>query len=106
MTLALAIQHVAFEDLGTLADALREAGLATRAIEAASVDWAALDPLADALVVVLGGPIGVYERQSYPFLNAEIDFLAARLKAQRPTLGVCLGAQMIAAALGAPPACR
>src|SRR5690606_19806428 len=53
------------------------------------------------LLVILGGPIGVYETQDYPFLQQEIDLLKVRLEQNLPTLGICLGAQLIAHALGA-----
>jgi GMP synthase (glutamine-hydrolysing) len=53
------------------------------------------------LLIVLGGPIGVYDQQDYPFLTDEIALIAQRLAARKPILGVCLGAQMMAAALGA-----
>ena len=53
------------------------------------------------LLVVLGGPIGVYDSHDYPFLNDEIACIAQRLAARKPILGICLGAQLIAAALGA-----
>jgi GMP synthase (glutamine-hydrolysing) len=49
----------------------------------------------------MGGPIGAYETSAYPFLIDEIDLLRRRLQARRPTLGICLGAQLMAAALGA-----
>src|SRR5690606_9988829 len=53
------------------------------------------------LTIILGGPIGVYETEDYPFLQKEIDLLKVRLENNLPTLGICLGAQMIAHALGA-----
>jgi len=48
----------------------------------------------------LGGPIGVYEQDAYPFLRDELRLLRTRLTAGRPTLGICLGCQLIAQALG------
>ena len=53
------------------------------------------------LVVVLGGPIGAYEQEDYPFIADEIAILRARVAANRPTLAICLGAQILAQALGA-----
>jgi GMP synthase (glutamine-hydrolysing) len=50
---------------------------------------------------VLGGPIGVYEADAYPFITGEVAAVAARLRAGKPLLGICLGAQMMASALGA-----
>ncbi|MBB3348471.1 MULTISPECIES: glutamine amidotransferase [unclassified Sphingomonas] len=97
---AVAIRHVAFEDLGHLDAPLRTAGFAIRYVEAAD-GVAAVDPLAPDLLVVLGGPMGVYETAEHPFLAEELALLRARLAAGRPTLGLCLGAQLIAAALGA-----
>jgi GMP synthase (glutamine-hydrolysing) len=98
---AVAIRHVAFEDLGHLDAPLRAAGYAIRYVEAAEGGVAALDPLAPDLLVVLGGPMGVYDAAEHPFIGDELPLLRARLTAARPTLGLCLGAQLIAAALGA-----
>jgi GMP synthase (glutamine-hydrolysing) len=92
---------VAFEDAGLLGDVLAAHGIRLSYVEAGlgSLDRKAVTQ-AD-LLVVLGGPIGVYETDLYPFLLDEISALRARLDERRPTLGICLGAQLIAAALGA-----
>jgi len=101
MIQVLAIQHVAFEDLGSLGDELALRGFDVRTVEACAPQLESLDLLAPDLVVVLGGPIGVYETDAYPFLTVEIARLRERLARRLPTLGICLGAQLMAAALGA-----
>jgi GMP synthase (glutamine-hydrolysing) len=96
-----ALRHVPFESLGILSDALATRGFETNVID---VPLTALphDTLADAeLLIVLGGPIGAYEEQLYPFIADELAILERRLKANKPTLGICLGAQLLARALGA-----
>ena len=94
-----AIQHLAFEDLGAWEDVFYQLGLRVRYFEAG------VDDLTKAyehkgLTVILGGPIGVYETEDYPFLQQEIDLLKVRLEQNLPTVGICLGAQLIAHALG------
>lgn len=101
MPTAIVIRHVAFEDLGTLETLLVERGFELRWLDAGVDALDPIDPAAAALLVVLGGPIGVYEHDRYPWLAAQLAWLRRRLDARRPTLGICLGAQMIAAALGA-----
>lgn len=101
MRTALAITHVAFEDLGSLGSELENAGFRIDMIDACTADLKVTSALAADLVIVLGGPIGVYERAAYPFLQAEIEVLRSRLAERRPTIGICLGAQLLAAALGA-----
>jgi GMP synthase (glutamine-hydrolysing) len=98
---ALAVTHVAFEDLGSLGIELTHAGFNIELIDACTTNIRAIDALDPDLIVVLGGPIGVYEHDAYPFIEAEIELLRSRLAAKRPTLGICLGAQLMAAALGA-----
>jgi len=61
------------------------------------------DPAADVrapLLVVLGGPMGVYDADRFPFLKVELDVLRARLAEDRPSIGLCLGSQLLAAAAG------
>jgi GMP synthase (glutamine-hydrolysing) len=99
--LALAIRHVACEDLGNLALVLQQRGLLVRYVEAGVEDLAQLNPLAPEVLIVLGGPIGVYQEQAYPFLTDELRLLERRLAVDLPTLGICLGAQLMARALGA-----
>lgn len=98
MPSAIAIRHVAFEDLGLLGPLLAQRGFAVEYRDAG------IDDLRDVgdvdLLVVLGGPIGAYEEHSYPFLVDELRLIERRLAVRRPTLGICLGAQLMARALG------
>jgi GMP synthase - Glutamine amidotransferase domain len=98
---AIVLRHVAFEDLGLLAPALARAGWDHDILEAATADLTQ-KRIADAdLLIVLGGPVGVGDIGDYPFLAQEIALLEKRLARDRPTLGICLGSQLMAAALGA-----
>ncbi|HBR96341.1 MAG TPA: glutamine amidotransferase [Gammaproteobacteria bacterium] len=97
----IAIQHVGFEDLGSYQQVFEDNHFQIRYLHAGLDDLAEIDPLAADLVVVLGGPIGAYDVADYPFLNGELAWIQARLEAQKPILGFCLGAQLIARALGA-----
>jgi GMP synthase (glutamine-hydrolysing) len=101
MKSAIAIRHVGFEDVGAFAAPLRDAGYAIAYRDIGTGDLDAPEIAVADLLVVLGGPIGVYEESAYPFLGQEIQILEKRLAASRPTLGICLGAQLIARAAGA-----
>ena len=72
---ATAIFHVGFEDLGILAPLLAERGVAVSHVDAPRTPLAAFDATAPDLLIVLGGPIGVYETGSYPFLVPEIAMI-------------------------------
>jgi GMP synthase (glutamine-hydrolysing) len=98
---AIAIRHVAFEDLGSIAAVLERRGWAVGYRDAAIDDLAARDLATADLLVVLGGPIGAYEDETYPFLADELRVIEHRLVSGRPVLGICLGAQLMARALGA-----
>lgn len=98
---AVAIRHVHFEDLGTFEQTLTAAGYNIDYLDIGLHELRTLDPLLPDLLVMLGGPVGVYEAEAYPFLADEQRILEARLEMRRPTLGICLGAQQMAVALGA-----
>lgn len=98
---ALVLRHVHFEDLGSFAKPLAQASFKIRYADVSDPDFCSGDPLEPDLLIILGGPIGVYEDAAYPFITTERLFIKRRLEADRPTLGICLGAQLIASALGA-----
>ena len=95
------IRHVAFEDLGTLAPVLDQAGYKITYLEAGQDDLQDIKGEDPDLLVVLGGPIGAYDDKEYPFLLDELRLLSFRLQEGLPVLGICLGAQLMARALGA-----
>ncbi|MGN6743118.1 MAG: glutamine amidotransferase [Amnibacterium sp.] len=97
---AVVLQHDPTIHLGNIRPVLEEHGYALRIVDVTTEDVDAIDPAEADLVVVLGGEMGAYETEAYPFLAAEQRLLRARLEAARPTLGVCLGAQLMAGALG------
>lgn len=96
----LAVYHIAFEDLGTFATPLRERGYAIAYRHAGTAPPSMAEWLQADLVVVLGGPLGVGDIAAYPWLHGELAGLRERLARSLPTLGICLGAQLMAVALG------
>ncbi len=94
------LQHVAWEGPGLIASIARSRGLC---IEVYRLDLNPTMPQADGLrgLIVMGGPMGVYERSKYPHLASEVTLIAEMVRRRRPVLGVCLGAQLLAHALGA-----
>lgn len=100
MKTAWAIRHVSFEDLGVLAPLLSERSYAIRYIEALHEDLSELDGTHPDLLIVLGGPMGATETERYPFLAHEARWLQQRRALLRPSLGICLGAQVLAVSAG------
>jgi GMP synthase (glutamine-hydrolysing) len=98
---AVAIRHVDFEHLGIIAPILNDAGYTARIADAGLDDLTSPEIANADLIVVLGGPIGAFEEAQYPFVADELRVLETRLASGRPTLGICLGAQLMARALGA-----
>ena len=96
---AVAIRHVAFEDAGVLEGLLQDRGIGLSYLEAGVDD---LGRAKDAdLLLVLGGPIGIYEVGRYPFLTRELAIIEQALRKDVPTIGICLGCQALAAVLAA-----
>jgi len=100
------IRHLAFEDLASFTSVLQAKDIEVNYIEAADFaltpeDLSQIDPLSDELLIILGGPISVNDQAMFPFIETEINLLKQRIAADKPTLGICLGAQLIASALGA-----
>lgn len=97
----LAIRHVYFEDLGSLELVLGERGRPVRYLDVGFARIEAPDPVAASLMVVLGGPISATDDALYPTLGPLLSKIEKRIAAGLPTLGICLGAQLIARVLGA-----
>jgi GMP synthase (glutamine-hydrolysing) len=100
------IRHLAFEDLASFASILQANDYQVNYIEAADFAYSPdalsqLNALSDDPLIVLGGPISVNDGELFAFLQAEVDLLKKRIAGDKPTLGICLGAQLIASALGA-----
>jgi GMP synthase (glutamine-hydrolysing) len=96
----LVFQHDPFEDLGFFAEVLEKEGTSYRTIrlfhgEMPAEEWAHV-----AALIVLGGPMSVEDEETFPFLRWEKRIIRAAIDESIPILGVCLGAQLIAATLG------
>ena len=96
---AFVLRHVGFEDLGTLEEVLKTKHYTIQYFEV-GYDDLNIKPESCDLLVILGGPIGVFETDNYPFIPKELEIIKARTLLNLPTLGICLGAQMIAHVCG------
>ncbi len=94
------VQHVPFEGPALIAPALAARGLAIETARQYEPGGPAFDPARHAGLVVMGGPMNAEQHDRYPFLAREIEWLRAALAAETPTLGVCLGCQLLASAGG------
>ncbi len=97
----VALRHLAFEDVGLLGPLLAKRGHRLRYIDVPTSDLSQVDLLSPDLLIVLGGPIGANDEAMFPYLAVEKQLIQQRLEADLPLLGICLGAQLMAAALGA-----
>lgn len=103
MSKAIILQHVSYEGPGRLIGQLRDFGIPTEVRRLDKGDEVPTDLEELRVLVVLGGPMGVADagKSEYPFLNQEIELLKRTIQHDIPTLGICLGAQLLAAAGGA-----
>lgn len=101
MKTLVALRHLAFEDLGLLAPLMQARGWRIHYYDVGVDELWTLDLNQVDLLVILGGPIGAEDDERYPFLAEEVRLVRERLAARRPLLGICLGAQLMARALGA-----
>jgi len=93
---ALILRHVQIEHAGVFNDILSSKGIDIRCVDQAKE----LPQEEFDILFVLGGYMGVYEESQYPFLSREFRTIEHFLKAQKPILGICLGAQMLSHVLG------
>ncbi|MGA2181680.1 MAG: gamma-glutamyl-gamma-aminobutyrate hydrolase family protein [Bryobacteraceae bacterium] len=92
------VRHVPFEHLGRIAPALHRAGLSCECFDLFA-GATPPDPAASPALILMGGPMSANDDRNY--LGAELRLIEAAVRAGRPVLGICLGAQLIAKALGA-----
>ena len=97
----LVLRHVQAEGLGLLANVLRDRGIHHRYLDLPRGEAPPRDLQNVGGLIVLGGPMAVYEAERHDFLRIESGLVERALTAGRPVLGICLGAQLIASVLGA-----
>lgn len=97
----LVLQHHPIETPGIFAEMLAERGLAIQTVRLDLGLPVPTDPGAFAGVIAMGGPMGVCEEDRYPWLREEDRLLKEAIARDQPTLGICLGSQLIAKAAGA-----
>ncbi|HZL09301.1 MAG TPA: type 1 glutamine amidotransferase [Prolixibacteraceae bacterium] len=94
------LQHVHFEDLGCIEDWAK-----TKVHRLSSTKFYENESLPELSefdwLIVMGGPMGVYDFEKYNWLSGEKEFIGNAIRAKKTVIGICLGAQLIASALGA-----
>jgi GMP synthase (glutamine-hydrolysing) len=101
MAKILVLQHHPAENLGAIADALEDAALAWQYVRVFDGHPIPQDTKGAGGLIVMGGPQTVYQPDRYPQVREEMRLIESALKENKPFLGICLGSQLLAAALGA-----
>ncbi len=101
MKKVLVFRHLAFESLGVLDSILQARGIAVQYVDVGVDDFNPDSMMQADLLIVLGGPIGLEDVTTFPYLQSELDILSDWMARQKPILGICLGAQLMASVLGA-----
>lgn len=100
MTKVLALRHMYSGCMFNVETIFTKQGFSCSHIEGFTTDFSKIDALEPDILVVMGGSMGVYEADLYPYLHHEIRILKERVAADKPTLGICLGSQLMAASQG------
>lgn len=101
MKSVLAIQHTPAETIGSIAAPLAAANVAVHTCEVFCQQSVPTEIGNYSGLILMGGPMSVYEQDRYPFIASELALIQSAMTAGKPVLGICLGSQLIAAALGA-----
>jgi len=97
----LVLQHIECEDLGTIANAMSQRGIGYKYVRLFDGEPVPYDPGNYSGMIILGGPMNVYEEDKFPYLKDEDILIKKAVKNDMPVLGICLGGQLIAKATGA-----
>lgn len=97
---AIILQHAIYEGPGYILSWLHEQGFATDICFVYKEDTPLPNILSASLLIVLGGPMSVYDEETYPWLKAEKELIKQAIDNNIPTLGICFGAQLIASIYG------
>jgi GMP synthase-like glutamine amidotransferase len=95
------LQHVAFETPGYIAEWLEKNGHSLSLIQFFNSGFQLPDIEDVHALIIMGGPMSVYDEHLYPWLQSEKAFIEDCIQAGKKVLGICLGAQLIAVCLGA-----
>ena len=97
----LVLQHIECEDLGTIADAMSKRGIGYKYVRLFDGEPVPVETSRYTGIIILGGPMNVYEEDKYPYLKDEDILIKKAVRNDVPVLGICLGGQLIAKAAGA-----